>query len=314
MPALSPILARIRAHDPAIECLSLHPVSGGCIHRSFVLQGQRHHQPWRGFLKVNEAPAHASLAAEAHGLQTLANAIAAVPDNPLRVPQPLLTDKVEGMAFLLMDYLPLGSKKRADSEKKLARGLFLLHQHQPPGGRFGLERDNFIGTTPQKNAWETDWVKFFGTHRLGYQFELALKNGYADVHAAGLKVLEKLPEYLRNHRPQSGLLHGDLWSGNAGYLEDGTPAVFDPAVYYGDRETDLAMMEMFGGFSPLFFTAYRDYAEREGMPVPASSDPAFQRRKHLYQLYHWLNHLNLFGNAYLPQVQRSLREIDSLRT
>jgi len=313
IPGISPILDRIRELDPAVQRLTVRPVSGGCIHRSFHLQGQRQHRPWQRFLKISDASASQSLEAESRGLHTLRQALAARPDNPLRVPQPFLTDKVNGVAFLLMEYLPLTDSNHTDDEKKLGQGLVLLHQSLQADGRFGLAHDNFIGATPQKNTWNDDWVAFFRECRLKPQQALAAKNGYLPVARQIDKLIDKLPDYFTGHAPKASLLHGDLWAGNAGFLADGSPAIFDPAVYYGDREADLAMMEMFGGFSPLFFAAYRLYAKRAGHPLPAADDPEFLRRKRIYQLYHWLNHLNLFGSIYLPQVQHCLSEIDSLR-
>jgi protein-ribulosamine 3-kinase len=160
----------------------------------------------------------------------------------------------------------------------------LASLHRQTGPRFGWHRDNYIGLAPQINGWRDDWAEFFIECRLRPQFE-----------RAGLKgeFFEKL---LRNHRPQPSLLHGDLWSGNAGFIAEG-PVVFDPAVYYGDREADLAMTELFGGFPDEFYAAYDAAWPRER---------GYESRKHLYNLYHLLNHLNLFGSGYLAQVEATL--------
>ena len=123
------------------------------------------------------------------------------------------------------------------------------------------------------------------------QIDLAKRNGFA-VEMPELHLLE-------NHEPMASLLHGDLWSGNAGFTAEG-PVVFDPAVYYGDRETDLAMTELFGGFPREFYDAYNE---------AYSLDAGYEKRKHLYNLYHLLNHLNLFGAAYYMQIQAILRSL-----
>ncbi len=189
-----------------------------------------------------------------------------------------------GEAVLSLEWLDL----RSDGDyAALARMLARVHRHTGP--RFGWERDNWIGLGPQRNGWSTDWPAFFEDKRLAPQLELARRKGYSfsipDVKA------------LLAHRPEPSLLHGDLWRGNAGFVAQG-PVLFDPAVYYGDREADLAMTELFGGFPPAFYASYR-----EEWPL----EPGYEERKHLYNLYHLLNHLNLFGPGYLGQVEASLR-------
>jgi len=168
----------------------------------------------------------------------------------------------------------------------------LAKLHRTAGPRFGWHRDNWIGGTPQINTWHDDWSTFFHECRIRPQLDLARKNGFR---------LEEPPR-LENHHPQPSLLHGDLWSGNAGFIEEG-PVIFDPAGYYGDREADLAMTELFGGFPREFYAAYR-----KAYPL----DAGYEQRKHLYNLYHLLNHLNLFGSGYLAQVQRTLGLLDGL--
>ena len=163
----------------------------------------------------------------------------------------------------------------------------LAEAHRNPGKRFGWSRDNYIGSTPQANGWCENWAGFWRERRLKPQLELAKRNGF------DLRFDEDL---LKNHSPQPALLHGDLWSGNAGFTTHG-PVVFDPAVYYGDREADLAMTELFGGFPRAFYEAYE-----ETYPL----DEGYRARKHLYNLYHLLNHLNLFGAGYLSQVRETL--------
>jgi protein-ribulosamine 3-kinase len=219
----------------------------------------------KGFLK------RGSLAdAEVDGLQALGAVV--------RVPRIL----DHGPDFLLLENLDL---RREGDWAALARMLATLHRQTGP--RFGWHRDNTIGATPQINTWRDDWATFFHECRLQPQLELARKNGFSIQVSADL---------LRNHHPEPSLLHGDLWRGNAGFTAEG-PVLFDPAVYYGDRETDLAMTELFGGFPGQFYEAYeKAFALPDGYEV----------RKHLYNLYHLLNHLNIFGHGYLAEVQRTL--------
>jgi fructosamine-3-kinase len=229
------------------------------------------------FLKVNDGRFADAFAAEADGL-------AALRKTGLRAPEPLAHGVVAENAYLLLEYLELkGSGDFA------ALGRMLATAHREAGPRFGWPRDNYIGSTPQKNGWSDDWAGFWRERRLRPQIELARSRGF-DVEIPSLHLLQ-------NHHPQPSLLHGDLWSGNAGFTSEG-PVVFDPAVYYGDREADLAMTELFGGFPREFYKAYN-----EVLPLPEE----YGKRKHLYNLYHLLNHLNLFGGGYLGQVKATLR-------
>ena len=213
--------------------------------------------------------------AEIDGLEALKAAGA-------RVPAPLTHGADAGGAFLELEFLDL---KRAGDWGALAR--MLAGVHRATGPRFGWHRDNYIGATPQRNGWSDDWAQFWREHRLRPQLELAARNGFRFEFDFDLE----------DHRPQPSLLHGDLWSGNAAFTAQG-PVVYDPAVYYGDREADLAMTELFGGFPREFYAAYdAAYPLAEG----------YETRKHLYNLYHLLNHLNLFGAGYRQQVEASLR-------
>jgi protein-ribulosamine 3-kinase len=169
-----------------------------------------------------------------------------------------------------------------------AMGRMLAALHRNTSHRFGWETDNWIGLAPQQNGWSTDWAAFFLERRLRPQ-----------AARAGIE-LPDVTALLANHKPEPSLLHGDLWSGNAGFTPQG-PVIYDPAVYYGDHEADLAMTELFGGFAPEFYAAY----QRE-FPL----DTGYERRKHLYNLYHLLNHLNLFGSGYLGHVKATLRLLE----
>ena len=228
----------------------------------------------REFRKLAPAERAGAFAAEAEGLEALRPHI--------RVPRVLDRGMRDGKAFIALEYLEL-----SPAGDFAALGRALAHLHRQTGARFGWVRDNYIGLGVQKNGWFDDWARFWRERRLEPQLELA-----------GLRVdLDRLERILEGHAPRPSLLHGDLWSGNAGFTKEG-PVVFDPAVYYGDREADLAMTELFGGFPRAFYRAYE-----EALPL----DEGYEKRKHLYNLYHLLNHLNLFGGAYLAQVNSTLR-------
>ena len=260
-------------------------IGGGCIHRARVLEGGGE----RWFVKLNEAAALPLFEAERDGLEALREA------GSLRVPRPLCCGADEGQAWLVMEPLPLRPLTERADAAAFGRALAALHRHA--GARFGWRRDNFIGATPQINTENESWPRFFAAARLLPQLRLAADNGHGrTLRDKGERLAEKLAAFFVDHRPQASLLHGDLWHGNAAMCE-GQPAVFDPAVYYGDREADLAMTELFGGFPEAFYAAYR-----EAWPP----DAGYETRKTLYALYHVLNHLNLFGRGYLGQAERMI--------
>jgi fructosamine-3-kinase len=229
------------------------------------------------FLKTNDARHAEAFAAEADGLLALRTA-------GLRAPEVISRGIAGGRAYLLLEFLDFGGRKDF-----AALGRMLATAHRAPGPRFGWPRDNYIGATPQQNGWCDDWAEFWMERRMRPQIVLATQKGFR-VSMPPVKLLE-------GHKPQPSLLHGDLWSGNAGFADEG-PVVFDPAVYYGDREADLAMTELFGGFPREFYEAYA-----ASFPL----EEGYESRKQLYNLYHLLNHLNLFGGGYLPQVESTLR-------
>ena len=253
-------------------------ISGACL----LAQGTR-----RYFVKMNDADGALEMfAAEHAGLEEIAASAT------LRVPRPLCHGRACGHAFLVMEYLETGPACE-DSQARLGRGLAAMHRHRAE--RYGWQRDNTIGATPQINIPDGEWLNFWRERRLGFQLALAARRGFGGrLQRQGEKLLAALPTLLAGHRPTPSLLHGDLWSGNYGVTPAGEPVIFDPAVYYGDREADLAMTELFGGFSPAFYAAYE-----EAWPLP----PEYGVRKTLYNLYHILNHLNLFGGGYLGQAQ-----------
>lgn len=269
-------MARALGGPVAVE--TVEPVPGGCIHEGFRLR-VRGGDAW--FLKCNASRCRAMFDAEADALRLLGGA------GGLRVPRPLTAGADAHHAWLVMEWLDL-TPLDARGLRALGRGLAALHATTGP--RFGGPRSNWLGTTVQDNAWCDDWVGFWSERRLGPQLRLAARQpGGAAVAEAGARLQSRLPAFFAGHRPRPSLLHGDLWSGNAACLRDGTATVFDPAPYYGDAETDLAMTELFGGFGPAFLAGYDEVA-----PV----DSGYAVRRDLYNLYHVLNHFNLFGGSY----------------
>lgn len=271
-----------RAKGVSLNVGSARALGGGCISSAYVVdeaQGTN-----RFFIKVHQATGLAMFEAEFEGLIELQKGTG------LHVPVPLYCGCTEADAYLVMEYIPL---QGGADDARLGEALAALHQNQQR--RFGWQRDNTIGSTPQMNAWGDDWPQFWAEQRLAYQLRLAAKNGAGQVFVARAEQLQAaLPVFFSAYQPTASLLHGDLWSGNFAFDQQGWPVIFDPAVYYGDRETDLAMTELFGGFSPRFYAAYN-----QAWPL----DAGYATRKTLYNLYHILNHFNLFGGGYLSQAQ-----------
>ena len=260
-------------------------VAGGCIHQSLVLEGAGA----RFFAKLN-APGFAdAFAAEADGLQALAQAA-------IRVPGVIAQGATSDSAFLVLEHLDLGS---GDDVAHAALGRQLARVHAHHGDRFGWHRGNFIGATPQRNGTAEAWAAFWQRERLAPQLALAAERGFR-MQRVGDALLAAVPQLLAGHAPAASLVHGDLWGGNAAFLADGTPVLFDPAVYHGDREVDLAMTELFGGFPAAFHTAYREAA-----PL----DDGYLMRRTLYNLYHVLNHANLFGGGYAAQAEQMMERL-----
>jgi len=244
------------------------------------------------FVKVGPRAAHAAFAAEAAGLLELGAARA------LRVPQVRSCGHTDAAAFLALEWIEAARADRA-CEHRLGEGL--AAQHAVTAVRFGWQRDNTIGRTPQPNGWIDGWTEFFRERRLRPQLALAVENGLAaQLAASGERLLESLPALLAGHHPAASLLHGDLWGGNWLATASGEPVIFDPAVYYGDRETDLAMTRLFGGFGEAFYRAY----EARWPPAPGA-----EVRAELYNLYHVLNHANLFGGGYAQQARAIMERL-----
>jgi fructosamine-3-kinase len=260
-------------------------VGGGCINET-----------WRWssddgslFVKLGAPTRLVMFEAEKAGLEELASAQA------VRVPRPLAIGASAEIAYLALEWIDFGPNR---PESEAALGEQLAWQHRVLAREYGWWRENTIGSTPQKNAPLADWAAFFRERRLRPQLELAEENGYGgSLQARGARLLESLDAFFTSYRPVPSLLHGDLWGGNWATAADGHPVIFDPAVYYGDREADIAMTRLFGGFSNRFYTAYH-----ATWPL----DQAAGTRRTLYNLYHVLNHLNLFGGVYLAQAEEMI--------
>lgn len=259
-----------------------HRAGGGCINEAIVLADGES----RYFVKLNRAEWVDMFSAESAGLQAI-HATGAI-----RVPVPLCWGTDNATAYLAMEYVEFG-RTQEHTLAELGRKLAALHRCTAP--EFGWHRENTIGSTPQPNNPSNDWVQFWCEQRLGFQLELAARNGYGGrLQSAGERLLAQVADFFADYQPQPSLLHGDLWGGNWSGDTGGAPVIYDPAVYYGDREADIAMTELFGGFGAAFYDAYD-----EAWPL----DAGYSRRKYLYNLYHILNHLNLFGGGYRTQAE-----------
>ncbi len=273
----------------AFTVRAVQSLTGGDINAAFRLQDADNSY----FVKLNRLERVAMFAAEFAGLQELART-----HHTLRIPEPVVYGQTDTHCFLVLEYLELG-RFSAVSERLLGQQLAYLHQQVQP--YFGWHRDNTIGSTLQRNTQSNDWLSFWREQRLGFQLQLAAKNGYGGrLQSTGERLCSELGALFTDYTPLPSLLHGDLWAGNAATDTQGNPVIFDPACYYGDREADVAMTELFGGFSRDFYAAYKaTWSLNEGYSV----------RKSLYNLYHILNHLNLFGSAYLRQAETMITKL-----
>ncbi|MGV0026728.1 fructosamine kinase family protein [Phormidesmis priestleyi] len=261
-------------------------VSGGCINQGYKVTNGKH----TFFVKLNRASQFSMFEAEALGLKELSAT------GTILVPKPICYGVASDSAYIVLEWLEFGRGK-GESWQKMGQELAKLHQVRKSTA-FGWERNNTIGATPQINTWTSDWTDFFTQHRIGYQLQLAKQRG--GNFSQGDRLLAAIPELLMNHKPRPSLVHGDLWSGNAAFTRSGEPVIFDPATYWGDREVDIAMTELFGGFPSEFYQSYN-----QTWPL----DAGYKQRKTLYNLYHVLNHFNLFGGSYESQANQMIRSL-----
>jgi len=261
-------------------------LSGGDINRAALISDGNTN--W--FLKYHVNAPGGMFAAEALALSEISD------QNCIRVPCPVVHGSDGNVSWLVLEYLELNSRGPAS-----LLGERLAALHAVTSDRHGWNRDNYIGSTPQDNTPCENWSVFWRDYRLKPQLEMAHVTGHGGrLSNKGERLLANMDELMDGHQPAASLLHGDLWAGNKAYTTDGQPVIFDPASYYGDRETDIAMTELFGGFGSDFYAAYQTHS---ALP------DGYRQRRDLYNLYHVLNHLNLFGGGYLSRCENM---IDSL--
>lgn len=264
-------------------------MSGGCINACFKIRlasGETY------FLKLapHDAPA-GFLAREAEGLSELRG------KSSLLIPRVIDEGCVKNTQYLLLEYFEKAHFTEA-VEESLGRGLAELHSHTSQ--HFGFYKDNYIGSTEQANGKSDIWSDFFWDKRLFPQLKKAERKGYKPDSQTISRLKTQVEQILSELKVEASLIHGDLWSGNVLALSEGRVALIDPAVHYAHSECDLAMTEMFGGFGLRFYQSYQYHR-----PLA----PGYKKRKTIYLLYHWLNHLNLFGSMYRSQVEQSIQSI-----
>jgi fructosamine-3-kinase len=263
------------------------PVAGGDVNQAYHLKGCTQ----AFFVKLNSAGLLEMFAKEAAGLSALSQT------NTIEVPQAVVFGEYDHHSYLVMPYLAMD--KRGDI-RDFAQALAAMHLSG--GDRFGFDEDNYIGKTPQSNRWDDHWGRFFARERIGRQLDILAGQGVSPgLIDKGHHLMEKLEPFLNDHNPAVALVHGDLWSGNYSFIEGGRPVIYDPAVYYGDAEVDLAMLELFGAPGKTFFAAYNSVN-----PIK----PGYALRKQAYNLYHILNHANFFGGSYIQQSQWMIDELN----
>lgn len=271
------------AEQNSFEIATVDELGGGDINEVFLITTTKAE---KFVVKVNDAKEFPGMfQSEMEGLQTLAKT------GCIKIPKPIHTGEFDDKAYLLLEYFPTG-KQGNDFWENFGSQMACLHQHTAK--EFGFNKDNYVGSLPQKNSWSEDPVEFYITCRLAPQLKLAGENKY-DLGISKYfirNVSENIPD-----EPPS-LIHGDLWNGNLLITSKGEPCLIDPAVAYAPREMDLAMMKLFGGFDHRLFSAYN-----EAFPL----ERGFEERLPLWQLYYLLVHLNIFGKGYLNQVNNIIR-------
>jgi len=268
------------------QCTS---VSGGCIANASRLETDD--APY--FLKWGDANVARTFPGEAAGLEAMADA-----DTSLAIPEVVEHDTPDGdrPGFLVMDWINAGRKGRRFWQS-FGAGLAEMHRHT--GEEYGFSMDNYIGQLPQSNTWMTSWPAFFREERLAPQVEMAREKGrWRSDWDRPLDALYRHLENLLPAHPPPSVVHGDLWKGNFMVNAVGTAVLIDPATYYGHREVDLAMSELFGGYDEAFYAAYR-----EAWPL----ESGYEERREIYNLYHLINHLNHFGAGYANGVASTLQ-------
>ncbi len=286
-------LIRPNGPFPGSTIKTISPVTGGSIHNAWRIQLENDKY---FFAKTTSKTNINMLIYESNGLNALSSF---TNQSFLEIPKPLGVYRLESIATLIMPWIELSQ----GNQFQLGKGLAFLHKKSSKSEQnaYGWESDGFIGSNPQPGGWKKKWGDCFVTLRLIPQINIAKK--------WGLKLHEKDPflldlmHYLNQHNPEISLVHGDLWSGNAGVIHQDKGIIFDPACWWADREVDIAMTRLFGGFSKDFYAAYN-----ETWALKSDSD----ERVAIYNLYHLLNHANLFRGSYIEQAIETMKEIKKL--
>lgn len=262
------------------------PISGGCINQNYAISNSK----ITYFVKLNQPSQQSMFTAEMLSLQQIYNT------KTIRVPKPICWGITKTSSYIVLEWLNLTNGNH-QSWTEMGRKLAAMHKITTKQG-FGWNTNNTIGSTPQINNFHASWPEFYTQNRLNHQLQLAKKGGQNFPHTA--KLLAAIPQLFADYQTQPSLVHGDLWRGNVSFTNENEPVIFDPATYFGDREVDIAMTELFAGFPSAFYQSYQ-----EVFPL----DQGYETRKTLYNLYHILNHFNLFGSNYSSQANQMIEKI-----
>lgn len=261
-------------------------VSGGDISDCYMISDDEQ----RYFVKVNTRDFLAKFEIEGENLRSLRET------STVQVPELVMIGTSKNHAFIVLNYLPTKPLDNATNSYEFGVQLAKLHQWGEQK-EYGFDADNYIGSTLQPNPWDKKWGRFFAEQRIGWQLQLLREKGIELFNISEL--VDVVQSRLANHSPRPSLLHGDLWHGNVANSVFG-PICYDPACYWGDRECDIAMTELFEGFQPEFYQGYESI-------LPLSLD--YVERKNIYNLYHVLNHYNQFGGHYLVEAESLIKKI-----
>ncbi|XP_075668872.1 protein-ribulosamine 3-kinase, chloroplastic [Castanea sativa] len=273
-----PVRQWILSEGKATEITNISSIGGGCIN----LANRYDTDAGSFFVKTNRSIGPSMFEGEALGLGAMYET------GSIRVPKPFKVGPLPtGGSYIIMEFIEFGSSR--GNQSVLGRKLAEMHKAGKSEKGFGFDVNNTIGSTPQMNTWSSDWIQFYGEHRLVYQLKLALDQyGDSTIYEKGQRLVKSMGPLFDNVVIEPCLLHGDLWSGNISSDKNGEPVILDPACYYGHSEADFGM-SWCAGFGGAFFNAYFEVMPKQ---------PGFEKRRDLYMLYHYLNHYNLFGSGY----------------
>ncbi|KAG6666736.1 protein-ribulosamine 3-kinase, chloroplastic-like isoform X1 [Carya illinoinensis] len=273
-----PVREWILSEGKATQITKISPVGGGCIN----LASRYETDAGSFFVKTNRSIGSSMFEAEALGLGAMYET------GSIRVPRPFKVGSLPtGGSYIIMEFIEFGSSR--GNQSVLGRKLAEMHKAGKSKKGFGFDVNNTIGSTPQINTWSSDWIHFYGEHRLGYQLKLLLDEyGDRSIYEKGQRLVKSMAPLFDNVAIEPCLLHGDLWSGNISSDRNGEPVILDPACYYGHSEAEFGM-SWCAGFAGSFYNAYFEVMPKQ---------PGFEKRRDLYMLYHYLNHYNLFGSSY----------------